>query len=133
MYLPFHEFSHSFVNPLTEIHREQLGASENLFTSLSETMQDQAYTSWETCVNEHLVRVNVIRIISDVAGMGGYMLENILLNQEKDRGFIYIQELNVLTKKYEENRNIYPAYSDFYTKILAFFNEKACSLQAVKE
>ena len=79
-----------------------------------------AYTDWITCVNEHLVRVNVARfavILND---------ENAkyeILQHEYDQGFRYIYELDELMKTYESSRDKYPGYTDFYPEILKCFKD----------
>ena len=123
-YVTFHEFSHSFVNPVTERNESVLEKYDQLFTAISDTMRNQAYSSWLTCINEHLVRANVIRIMARIFNDSSYFLEQMLLNQERDRGFVYISDLNRLMKEYENERTKYYTYEDIYPEIIKYFQSK---------
>jgi len=129
-YIPYHEFSHSYVNPITEQHRSALEKYDGLFTALRDTMRSQAYDSWITCINEHLVRTNVVRLFGRIFPDTFYIVEPMLLAQERGRGFIFIDELNSLIKEYEQDREKYPDYQSFYPRIIRFFREKFLELES---
>ncbi|MFC1502162.1 DUF4932 domain-containing protein, partial [bacterium] len=128
-YIPYHEFSHSYVNPVTDQHRTVLEEYDGLFTVLKDTMRSQAYHSWITCINEHLVRTNVVRLFVKIFPDSFYIVEPMLLAQERGRGFIFIDELNNLMKEYEQDREKYPDYQSFYPRIIQFFREKFLELE----
>jgi hypothetical protein len=117
-----HEFSHSFVNPVTEKNIDQVNQSSELFEPIEEQMKEQAYSSWYICVNEHLVRINVIRmrIINE-----GESIKDDLMEYERSQGFIYITQLDTLMQSYESNRIKYQKYEDFYPEIIKLFNTLA--------
>lgn len=121
-HLLLHEFSHSFVNQITERYTYQINQSQVLFDPIKTQMAEQAYGNWETCVNEHLVRINVIRMSVRIDGEG---VKESLLSAEKSKGFIYITELDSLMQRYESNRLEYPTYEDFYPEIIKLFNTLA--------
>jgi hypothetical protein len=114
-----HEFSHSFVNPLTEKNIDEVNKYALLFEPIEEKMKEQAYSKWYVCVNEHLVRINVIRmrVLSESEG-----IKESLLDYEESLGFIYITQLDTLMQRYEANRTKYPTYEDFYPEIIRLFN-----------
>lgn len=58
-----HEFSHSFVNPLTSEHMDIVEATKSLHKPIRKQMSRQAYTNWETVINEHIVRANTALMI----------------------------------------------------------------------
>lgn len=118
-HLLLHEFSHSFVNHVTDIYINDINKSSILFEPIKEQMKNQAYNSWYVCVNEHLVRINVIRIRVISEGEG---IKQDLLNFEKSKGFIYITQLDTLMQRYESNRSEFPKYEDFYPEIVNLFN-----------
>jgi len=117
-----HEFSHSFVNPLTEKNIDEVNKSSGLFEPIKEKMKEQAYSSWYVCVNEHLVRINVIRMRIKSEGES---IKDDLMEYEKSRSFIYISQLDTLMQSYESNRSEYPTYEDFYPEIINLFNTLA--------
>lgn len=61
-YLVWHEFGHSFVNPTTEKYVDEINKYSNLYPPIKDIMQSQAYGTWETCVNEHIVRAVTTRL-----------------------------------------------------------------------
>lgn len=61
-YLVWHEFAHSFANPLIDAHAERLDACSALFEPMREAMRRQAYGTWRTCLYEHLVRAVTVRL-----------------------------------------------------------------------
>jgi len=83
-------------------------------------MNKQAYSSWESCVNEHIVRAVVARINYIHSGSENY--ENII-TYEKDRGFLYIDELTKKLEEYEKNRDKYKSFKDFYPELVKVFKE----------
>jgi hypothetical protein len=119
LYILLHEFSHSFVNPVTTKYSAQINNSAALFTPIKTKMQQQAYSNWETCVNEHLVRTVVARL---ALKLRGETYKNTVINQELNNGFIYIQKLDSLMAEYENHRDTYPTFESFYTWIVSLFN-----------
>lgn len=61
-YLVWHEFSHSFVNPLVDLHYDEFQKSEHLFHTIAQSMQAQAYQDWRVTLKEHLVRAVTCRL-----------------------------------------------------------------------
>jgi hypothetical protein len=119
LYILLHEFSHSFVNPVTAKFSDQINNSTALFTPIKTQMQQQAYSDWQTCVNEHLVRTVVARLALKLRGEA---YKNTVINQELNNGFIYIQKLDSLMFEYENHRDTYPTFESFYPSIVALFN-----------
>ena len=120
-YILLHEFSHSFVNSTTEIFIQEVNRYNKLFEPIRAKMESLAYTTWETCVNEHLVRINVARFFNQLKGAEE---KNNILKKEFDEGFIYIYDLDSLMQIYELNRIEYQTYVDFYPEILKYFENK---------
>jgi len=117
-----HEFSHSFVNPVTEDNSLAVAASSSLFDPIEAAMTRLAYGNWQTCVNEHLVRVNVARFTGILEGEEAK--ERVLLDELR-RGFVYIRDLDALMATYEAARDRYPTYRDFFPEIVALFDRLA--------
>jgi hypothetical protein len=109
-----HECSHSFVNPVTEKNKELVRRYAHLFTPVKDTMQSLSYGEWPICLNEHLVRAVTIRLAyRDNKEMGKQALD-----EEKRRGFLYIDCLTDRLIEYENNRDRYPTFESFYPTLL---------------
>jgi hypothetical protein len=109
-----HEFSHSFVNPTTEMFLEEVMKCEYLFEPIQEEMDKLNYGSWITCLNEHIVRaVNIRLAYSDSRREG-----NQALARELEAGFMYTKVFVRTLEEYENNRDIYPDFISFYPKLL---------------
>jgi hypothetical protein len=126
IYYVWHEFGHSFVNPLTYKYIERVNNSELLFEPIKNRMINNAYSSWETCVNEHIIRAINLRLIElnldeERASKG--------IDNEFSRGFIYIEPLIEKLKEFEKQRDEKQiTFSDFYPELLSLFD----SLQKIE-
>lgn len=117
-YMQRHEFSHSFINPLTLKHWDEAKNYVSLYNKTKEIKQN-CYGDWEECLNEHIIRAVVIRL-SSLAEEG---IEDKLVQKELSRGFIYIEDIIKSLKYYEQNRDIYKDIDKYYIKILEDLNK----------
>ena len=120
--LTWHEFSHTVVNPLTHEYREDVNGYASLFASIREPMRKAGYTNWETVVNEHIIRAIEVRLAHRRFGEEAGRRK---LEEQKKRGFQYIEPLIQELKTYEVNRDAYPTLSDFYPRIIDGFEDAA--------
>jgi hypothetical protein len=112
----WHEFGHSFVNPLTEKYADKVMAVDKLFEPIKAEMSRQAYSQWNLCVNEHIIRAIHVRL--QALHMGSQQ-SNGLLNMELNRRFIYIEPLVEKLKEFEKQRdNSNTTFSEFYPELL---------------
>ncbi len=119
-YLVLHEFSHSFVNPNTEKHLEQVNRYDHLFAPIQEWMARIAYNTWQTCVNEHVVRAVVIRLTELHVGKEE---AHKLVSHELQNNFVYIEPILQKLKEFEVKRDEEKiAFSDFFPEILEAFD-----------
>ena len=120
--LAWHEFGHSFVNPLSESFKNRIKISEysSLFAPIKDKMAREGYGNWETCVNEHIVRAVTTRLTFIHFGKqaGGDELRD-----QKSRGFVYIEPLCKKLEEYEIRRDKYPILADFFPELLDVFKE----------
>ncbi|MCM1991256.1 DUF4932 domain-containing protein [Oceanirhabdus seepicola] len=119
-YLAWHEFSHSFVNPTTEENLDEINKYSKLYTPLAKAMNSQAYNTWETCVNEHIVRAVTSRLSYLNEGEKSY---NKAINYEKSNDFYYVEALCEKLEEYENNRDKYKSFTEFYPELVAVFKE----------
>lgn len=115
-----HEFSHSYINPLTKQNINEVNKYSNLYEPIKESMSKQAYSYWEECVNEHIVRAVTYRIIYDLYGADA---SNIYIDEDTSKNFIYLKALSERLEEYEKNRDKYPNFKDFYPRLIDVFKE----------
>lgn len=119
--LIIHEFSHSYINPLTEKNIDVVNKYSYLFKPIEESMARQAYGSWDTCVNEHIVRAVTYRILDKIYSSE---VAQEYVNRDMDNKFIYIKDLSKKLEEYENEKDVYPTFKDFYLKELEKFNKQ---------
>ena len=120
--LIWHEFGHSFVNPACEKLAAEVVASSTLLAPIADKMTKQAYPDWETCVNEHIIRAVCARLSALESG-DDRALEELIRN--RTNGFVYIDFICELLKKYEGDRVKYKTFADFCPVILTALAELA--------
>ena len=119
-YLAWHEFGHSFVNPLTSKYSEEVNEYKSLYEPIEKQMKSHAYGSWETTVNEHIVRAITTRLTYIHRGQ---KLGDSIKKQERTRGFVYIDALMEKLEEFESSREKYPTFEDFYPELIKVFEE----------
>jgi len=120
--LAWHEFGHSFVVPTMDRLRSSLAEYSSLYDPISDRMKKQAYGTWETCVNEHLVRAVTTRLA--YREMGKEAGEKALLH-EKRKGFFYVEALCQRLEQYERARDKYRTFADFSPELINVFKKLA--------
>ena len=118
----WHEFSHAFINPLSERHYPELMRHKDLYTPLSEQMDQIGYTRWLDCANEHLIRAVTARLAHHHIGAEAGRQA---LRDESGRGFRYIHALARRLEEYENHREAYPTFASFFPRLIAVFSEIA--------
>lgn len=113
--LVLHEFGHSYVNPLTRENINLIYEYEYLFEPIKDSMRKQAYSTWENCVNEHIVRAITSRILF---AMYGNEIAQSRIGMDIQRDFIYTGILYDKLTQYELERSRFPVLNDFYLYLL---------------
>ena len=125
-----HEFNHSFVNPVTERFAGQLEQpASRTFAAVEDVMRPQAYASWETVVNESLVRAAVARHVRDRRGDEA---GRAAVDGERGRGFVWTGELYDLLGEYEASRDRYPTFQDFMPRVVDYWTGLAPRARALR-
>jgi hypothetical protein len=117
-YLPIviHEFNHSFVNYLLDKNREEFRSNgEKIFSTVNKVMKRQAYGSWETMLNEALVRASVIKYMKD--HNSDKSLVESKIDEELQNGFLWIRGLVKELDNYDAHREIYPTLESYMPKL----------------
>lgn len=113
--LVWHEFSHSYVNPLATKNKEQVQSLEQLFEPIRENMTDMAYSNWEVCLNEHIIRAINVKFTESNFGKEKAMEQ---LDYEYKHGFVYIKPLYEAVCNYESKREQYKRFDQYYPELL---------------
>ncbi len=115
IYLLHHEFSHSFINPLTDKYNI-IKDDDTIFSEIFEIMENQAYGDNLTIINEHIIRALTLRYRLHVTGdISRYEQRT---NAERGLGFIYIDNILNSLIMYENNRDTYKNIEEFYPVII---------------
>ena len=116
-----HEFGHSFVNPAVERRADLLAESSGRYEPIREKMMARAYTSWQSCVCEHLVRAAVVRLIETIRGPEA---AEELIGDEQRQHFGYVRPLVAKLREYEASRDATGiSYADYVPELLKVFDE----------
>lgn len=116
-YMIRHEFSHPFINPLTEKHWDYIKDYSIRFDSIPEVARTKVCGDWQECINEFIIRAITTQIAkdeSDEAGIKAY-------EREKSRGVSPLDILLNKIKYYQSNRETYPTLDSYYLNILDVF------------
>lgn len=115
--LVIHEFSHSFCNRLIDSNYNKMQTKAQEFYNAA---QDYIYyPSARSMSYEILVRACVIKYFNSNSTETNIKR---LINNEKYKGFIWIQELFDALSVYESRREIYPTLHDFMPQIVRGLN-----------
>ncbi|WP_410221736.1 DUF4932 domain-containing protein [Pedobacter sp.] len=127
-----HEFNHSFVNYLLDNDPKPFRKSgEKIYKTLAKEMQSQAYGTWETMLNEALVRAAVIKYMKDHKFTEKEVEEE--TNVQLNRGFIWIEELVSELEKYDHERNQYPTLESYTPKLINAYQAYAKNIDTYVE
>jgi len=113
-YLQRHEFSHTFVNRVTDKYHEEAMEYQDRLALVKTDMDRLAYGSWITCLNEHIVRAATTRMSYADSKQAGERARA----KELAQGFLYIDAITRKLEEYENNRDIYPTFESFYLELL---------------
>lgn len=128
--LCWHEFSHSFVNVMTDAHledlREPLGVLESrkLPAPIVERIKSAGIWDVHLCdqAGEYVVRGVTTRLASRKLGAE---TGTAAMNEEIKQGFIHLEAICKRLEIYESHRQQFPALKDFYPEFVAAFRDLA--------
>ena len=116
-YMTRHEFSHPFINPVTELYQDEVMAFKTNFDKVPEVARQRVCGEWEECINEFIIRAITTWLAQqECAELGQWAY-----NHESGRGVVYLDELLEKINYYQSNRRIYPTLNDFYPQLLEVF------------
>jgi hypothetical protein len=126
--LIIHEFNHSFVNPVVYENQKEFGSAERVFQPVASQMRALAYGNPMTMVHESLVRAAVILYFESHGSEPAATRRRI--RAEQLHGFVWMDELCDLLRKYQSNRQRFPTFQSFLPEIVEFYNSLAPRIDA---
>jgi hypothetical protein len=116
----WHEWGHSFVNPLTEKYKDRVNVSNKLHEPIAKKQAGQAYPYWYMSVNEHIIRAIHVRLLELHSDS---QKAKTMLDNELDMRFIYIEPLIEKLKDFEKQRDEKGiTFSEFYPELINLFD-----------
>ena len=116
-YMTRHEFSHPFINPVTESFHEEIMPFEGNFEKIPVQARKNVCGEWKECINEFTIRA----ITTWMAQQECPELGEWAYNHEKGRGVVLLDKLLEKITYYQSNRESYPTLDDFYPQLLKVF------------
>jgi Domain of unknown function (DUF4932) len=114
-----HEFAHSLINPLAEGNPAIVHQYADRFEPMRAQMKKVgAYETWETVVNEHVVRSVTARIAALQLGKAA---GDAAVTMEVQRGFTYVPALIERLHVYESDRRRWPDLGTYFPQLMTAF------------
>ena len=114
-----HEFNHSFVNPVLNARAADFSAAgPEVLRPVAAAMRTQAYSSWNTVLNESVVRAAAARYMLEHRGDSAARAE---IGREHGRSFLWTGELYLLLGHYEAHRDSFPTLASFVPSLAAWW------------
>lgn len=114
--LLWHEFSHSFVNTITQENGALVDQCELSFNMVKVQMNQINYGDCKTFVDEGIIRSIVARLVLDSGDEARYQE---ILKEQEDIGFIYTEALCTKLAEYEQNQDAYQTFEEFFPELIA--------------
>lgn len=118
-----HEFSHHFVEPITESVKEKIS---DMAMGHKSTPIPEGYNTFYSVVIENIIRAIEIRLVASMAETDSVSREKFVieeLKQLEQRGFIFVTKINKKLEEYESKRKEYHTFAEFYPLILKVFED----------
>lgn len=119
-----HEFSHSFINPLTDKYydlAEKYIPSYEKLKDLKLPDYQSGYGDFKECINEHLVRAMSIHLLKQINHTDS---ANVQLKNDFYSGYRFIEKILERYDYYDRNRTQYSSIEEFYPELLGSFDMK---------
>ncbi len=118
--LIWHEFGHSFVNPVTEGYRSSIEKYALLLDPIQEKMAKAGgYGAWEICLNEHLIRAITSRLFHRELGPKH---GDRLLVRDIEKGVRYLPAVLRKLELFERYHLRKKTFEDYYPVLLRAFD-----------
>jgi hypothetical protein len=115
-----HEFSHPFINPLTEEYWAYIKDYSGNYDSIATVAHERICGDWQECINEFIIRAITTQLAfneSEESGLQAY-------EKEKAKGVSNMDSLLNKIRYYQSNRESYPTLKSYYLNVLDVFIEE---------
>jgi len=116
----WHEFGHSFVNPVAAEYIGELQDYKPLFDPIVSRMHCGGYDDFNSYIYEHVLRAVNVRLTAIYLGEEEAHRS---LQNHRSLGFVYVEALAERLKQYEAQRDKYPTFGGFFPQIVAAYAE----------
>ena len=116
----FHEFSHSFIEPVSARFFNQWNALADLYKPLRGALSLMGYNDWDRAFNEHMVRAAETCLLERTMGEESALKK---IDMEKMNGFQLIERFIRHMKTFDCNRDMYPQLGDYYPVLIKDLSE----------
>jgi hypothetical protein len=118
-YFTRHEFSHPFVNPLTNKYWDAIKGYAKNYDAIPEEAKNNVCGDWQECINEFTIRAITVYLASHESELLGLQV----YKEEKTRGVSYLDPLLTALQTYADNRSQFPNFDSYYLKVLEVFKK----------
>ncbi|MCK5372415.1 MAG: DUF4932 domain-containing protein [Cyclobacteriaceae bacterium] len=119
-YMIRHEFSHPFINPLTEKNWDYIKDYSSKYDSIPDVARKKVCGDWQECINEFIIRAITTQIALNEAEESGLQA----YEKEKSKGVSYLDSLLNKIRYYQSNRETYSTLESYYLHLLDVFKEE---------
>jgi hypothetical protein len=112
-----HEFSHPFINPLTEKYWDKIRDFSRNYLAIPEVARKSVCGDWQECINEFIIRSITTQLAYNESEESGAAM----YQREKIRGVNYLDPLLISIRIYQNERDRYPTFESFYPVLLNAF------------
>lgn len=109
-----HEFSHSFIADIFKRYDKEIKEHHELLIPIKDDMAKQGYKTWESVLNEHVVRA----VTTTISYTKSKKLGDDNLKYQKDNNFIYIDLVLESFERYKGERGKYPTFDSYFPVLL---------------
>lgn len=115
VYYAFHEFGHSFIEPISAKYAGTIAQLSHLFPPMRENMRKLGYGDWDRAFNEHLIRAGELHLTGKAFG-DAVMAR--MKEMEVGPYFKLIDHFYACLKEYDNKRDKYVDLESFFPEIL---------------
>jgi len=118
-----HEVVHSYCGPVADKFAPRMeGAARQIYAPVGDAMRRQAYGSWQTMIEQSLVRAVTVRYVTDHDNAAAVQK---IIRQENAYSFFWVGDLSDLLGEYRKSGAQYPTFESFMPRVAQFFDDLA--------
>jgi len=114
----WHEFGHTFVNPVTYKYQDLVDKYAHYYEAISE-VRNEGYKWWTSALNEQIIRAAGVFFTENKFGNDEAQKK---LRKEERTNFYYTNGIYNALKYYDNNRSIYKNYEEYFPELLKSFD-----------